>query len=135
MSVRAILSLAAVLLAGATTAGRAADPIPLTLRSLKPYQVVEQIMALRQVIGLSEAQFVRLDDLSIAIKSEKHRWVHRGVKPHVTRHVPMVTQQQAYVKAMAVLAPDQQARVEALFPAARATPRPVRRPSVRHGKP
>jgi len=135
MSARTILGLTAVLLAGATTVASADGPVPQTFRSLKPYQVVEQIMALHEVLSLSDEQFARLDDLSIAIRTEKHRFTHKGGKPHETRHVPMVTRQQAYDKALAVLTPDQQARMEALFPAPAPVQRAPRKLTVPHGKP
>jgi hypothetical protein len=92
-------------------------------------------MALREVLSLSQEQFARLDDLSIAIRTEKHRFTHTGGKPHETRHVPMATRQQAYDKALAVLTLDQQALVEALFPAPAPARRTSRRPTAPHGKP
>lgn len=135
MSARTILGVAAFLLAGATTAARADGPVPQTFRSLKPYQVVEQIMALREVLSLSDEQFGRLDDLSIAIRTEKHRWTHEAGKPHFVQHVPMVTRQQAYDKVLAVLTPEQQARIEALFPAPAPAQRAPHKYTAPHGKP
>lgn len=135
MSARTVLGLTAVLLAGATAAASADGPVPQTFRSLKPYQVVEQIMALREVLNLSDEQFARLDDLSIAIRTEKHRWIHKGGKPHETRHVPMVTREQAYDKTLAELTPEQQARIAALFPAPAPAQRSPRKPTLPHGKP
>lgn len=135
MSARTILGLTAVLLAGAITAARAAGPVPQTFKSLKPYQVVEQVMALREVLSLSDEQFARLADLSVAIQSEKHQWKHQGGKPHESRHVPMVTRQQAYDRTLAVLTPDQQARLQALFPAPAPAQRAPRKYTAPHGKP
>ena len=135
MSARAVLGLTAALLVAAVVPARAEGPVPLALKSFKPYQVVEQIMAQRQVLSLTDVQFVRLDDLSQAIRNEKHRFTHQGGKPHITQHLPMVTQQQAYDRALAILTPDQQARLEALFPAPaprRPTPHKYTAP---HGKP
>jgi hypothetical protein len=99
--------------------------------------VVEQIMAQREVLALTDEQFARLDDLSTAIRTEKHRFTHQGGKPHETRHVPMVTQQQAYDKALAILNPDQQATLQALFPVPAPAPvqRAPRKLTVPHGKP
>ena len=116
MSARAVLGLTTALLVAAVVPARAEGPVPLALKSFKPYQVVEQIMAQRQLLNLTEVQFVRLDDLSQAIRSEKHRYTHQGGKPHITTHLAMVTPQQAYYRAFAILTPDQQARLEALFP-------------------
>lgn len=142
MKARTILGLTAVLLAGATTVARAGGPVPQAFESLKPYQVVEQIMAFQEILGLNDEQFTRLDDLSVAIRTEKHRWTHhQGGKPHNMQHVPMVTRQQAYDQALEILTPDQQARLEALVPApgpvvtaapAKTAPRKV---TVPHGKP
>ncbi len=136
MSARTLFSLTAALLLS-TAAARADGPVPKTLRSLKPYQVVEQIMAAREILSLTDEQFARLDDLSVAIRTEKHRFTHQGGKPHVTQHVPMVTQQEAYDKALAVLTPDQQARFEVLFPAPAPAPvqRAPRKLTLPHGKP
>jgi len=137
MFARTVLGLTAVLLAAATTAARADGPVPQALRSLKPYQVVEQIMAQREVLALTDDQFARLDDLSTAIRTEKHRFTHQGGKPHETRHVPMVSRQQAYDEALAILTPDQQATLQALFPAPAPAPvqRAPRKLTVPHGKP
>jgi Spy/CpxP family protein refolding chaperone len=137
MSVRTVLSLTAVLVGATTAAARADSPVPQAFQSLKPHQVVEQIMAQREVLSLTDEQFARLDDLSLAIRTEKHTFTHQGGKPHVTRHVPMVTRQEAYQKALAVLTPEQQARLEALFPTAAPAliQRALRKPTVPHGKP
>jgi hypothetical protein len=99
--------------------------------------VVEQIMAQRELLSLTDEQFARLDDLSIAIRTERHSFIHQGGKPHFTQHVPMVTQQQAYENALAVLTPDQQARLEALFQAPALAPaeRAPRKLTAPHGKP
>jgi hypothetical protein len=138
MSARTVLGLTAVLLVTSAAAARADGPVPQGLRSLRPYQVVEQIMAQREVLSLTDEQFARLDDISVAIRTEKHRFTHQGGKPHVTQHVPMVTRQQAYDQALAILTPDQQARLQALFPAFSA-PAPAQRAprklTVPHGKP
>lgn len=138
MSNRTLLGLAALLLATAAPA-RADGPVPRSLKNLKPYQVVEQVMAQRQVLGLTDQQFNRLDDLSTAIGTEKHRFTHQGGKPHVTQHVTMITRQQAYDRAMAILSPDQRTRFEALngVPAPDATKgaTKARKPITPHGKP
>jgi len=99
---------------------------------------------LAQADGLTQKQlsldplydrFAQLDDLSIAIRTEKHTYTHQGGKPHNTQHVPMVTRQQAYDKAIAVLTPEQQGRLESLYQIpAPAQPAP-RKLTVPHGKP
>jgi len=135
MFTRTALGLTALLLAAGVTTARAADPVPPALRTLKPFQVVEQVMAQREALDLTAEQFARLDDLSLAIRTERHRFVHRGGKPHRTRHVPMVDRQRAYDQVLAILTPDQQTRLQALHSVPATAPRPVRRPTVPRGKP
>ena len=135
MTARTVLGLTAALLLSATASARAAGPVPQAFRSFKPYQVVEQIMAQREVLSLTDEQFARLDDLSIAIRTEKHSFTHRGGKPHNTQHVPMVTRQQAYDQALALLTPEQQARLEALYLVPAPAERTSRQLTVPHGKP
>ena len=115
MTARTVLGLTAVLLLGATAIARAYGPVPQALRSFKPYQVVEQIMAQREILSLSSEQFARLDELSIAVRTEKHSYTHQGGKPHNTQHVPMISRQQAYDQALVLLTPEQQARLESLY--------------------
>lgn len=107
----------ALALAATLGAARADLPLPAGLRSLRPHQVVQQIMARREALSLSDEQFARLDDLTIAIRGERHTFIHRGGKPHRTRHVPMTSRQEAFDRAVAVLTPEQQERLEGLFPA------------------
>lgn len=135
MSSRTLIGLTAVLLASAATTARAELPVPASFNSLKPYQVVEFLMAQREVLGLTEQQFAALDAVSLEVRNEKHQFVHRGGKPHRTKHVPMISRQEAFDRALAVLTPVQQERVANLFPTAepvKAAPRKVKRP---HGKP
>ena len=134
MSARTVIGLAAVLLATAATA-RAELPVPASFSSLKPYQVVELLMAEREVLGITDQQFTALDQVSLEIRNERHQFVHRGGKPHRTRHVPMISRQQAFDRALALLTPAQQERVQYLYPASepvKAAPRKLTRP---HGKP
>ena len=100
MFARTVLGLTAVLLVGTAVAARADGPVPPAFKSLRPYQVVEQIMAQREVLSLTDRQFARLDDLTIAIRTEQHSFTHQGGKPHNTQHVPMITRQQAYDEAL-----------------------------------
>ena len=122
-------------LAATVTAARADLPVPAGLRSLRPHQVVERIMARREALSLSDAQFARLDDLTIAIRGEKHSFIHRGGKPHRTRHLPMISRQEAFDRAAAVLTPDQQVRLGWLFPGAPIESSRVRRVGGAPGKP
>jgi hypothetical protein len=135
MTARTVLGLTAALLLGATASARADGPVPQALRSFKPYQVVEQIMAQREVLSLTDQQFSRLDDLTISIRTEKHSFTHQGGKPHNTQHVPMITQQQAYDEVLAVLTPEQQARLESLYLVLATSERAPRKLITPHGKP
>jgi Spy/CpxP family protein refolding chaperone len=136
MSLRTVLGLSATLLITAAVPARADGPVPPALKSLKAYQVVEQVMAQRALLDLTDEQFARLDDLSLTVRTEKHSFTHQGGKPHFTQHVPMITRQQAYTQALAILTPEQQARFEALYPAPSSGAKPVaRKLTVPHGKP
>ncbi len=135
MTARTVLGLTAALLLTATATARADGPVPQAFRSFKPYQVVEQIMAQKEVLSLTDQQFARLDDLSIAIRTEKHSFTHQGGKPHNTQHVPMVSRQQAYDQAMALLTADQRARLESLYQVPAAAQRAPRKLTTPHGKP
>jgi len=135
MTARTVLGLTAALMLTATATVRASNPVPQSFRSLKPYQVVEQVMAQRTYLGLTEQQFARLDELSIAIRTERHHFTHRGGKPHTTRHVPMVTRQQAYERALTILTSAQQARLADQFQVVATPERAPRRPITPHGKP
>jgi len=133
MFARTLILTAALLVT--TTATAHAGPVPRALRGLKPHQVVETIMAQREGLNLTEQQFVQLDDISLAVRNEKHRFTHQGGKPHSTQHVPMISREEAFELAMAVLTPEQQQRVQALFQVAPATPRTERPYTRPHGKP
>lgn len=77
------------------------------LDALNPHQVVEQVLGLRQELGLTEEQVTQLNKLHVAIRDEKHQYSHAGGKPHRTTHQRMVTRNQAYADAMAILTPEQ----------------------------
>lgn len=135
MSARSVVGLTVALLLSTAAAAPAAAVVPPGFRTLTPYQVVEQIMAQGVVLDLTDEQLARLDELGLAIRTEQHRFIHRGGKSHSTRHLPMVTRQQAYDRALAVLAADQQARLEGLFPPPEATKPATRKVIVPRGKP
>ncbi len=92
-------------------------------------------MAQKEVLSLTEQQFARLDELSIAIRTEKHSFTHQGGKPHNTQHVPMVSRQQAYDRALAILTPEQQVRLEGVYQIPATTVRAPRELITPHGKP
>jgi hypothetical protein len=110
------LTLAAVLVSEAACArapeeqGGASE-----LSSLKPHEVPEQVVRLRNELGLTEQQVADLNDLHVSIRDEKHQYSHSGGKPHNTQHQAMVTGEQAHADAMAILTPDQRPRAMELL--------------------
>ncbi len=135
MSARIFLGATAALLLAAATPASAHTLMPRAFNGLRPCHLVEEIMAQREALSLSYEQFGKLHDLSLSIRNEPHRFTHRGGKPHLTQHMPMVTREQAYDEALAVLTPDQQARVEVLFPVPAPAVREPRKLTQPHGKP
>lgn len=135
MSVRTVLALTTLLLTSTAVGARGDSPVPAAFKRLKPYQVIEQIMAQREGLGLTERQFAALDSLSLVVRNEKHQFTHQGGKPHTTQHVPMVSRRQAYKLALAVLTPEQQTRAQYLFPAPAPLVQAERKYTLPHGKP
>lgn len=135
MSARSLSTFTVALLVAPPDGAAGGPPLPPGLRSLKPYQVVEQIMAHREVFNLGQEQFDRLDAISLAVHTEKHRFIHRGSKPHGTRHVTMVSRGQAFERAMTVLTSDQHQRVQGFFQAPLPKSRVERRATRLHAKP
>lgn len=134
MLARIVVTLTAALLVAAPAGAATGQPLPEGLRGAKPYQVVERILDQRDVLGLSETQVAGLEALRHTIRTEPHRFVHRGGKPHRTRHVPMISRGQAYGRALAVLTPQQQDLARSLLQAKAATVEsPIARP--RRGAP
>jgi Spy/CpxP family protein refolding chaperone len=89
--------------------------LPAGLNGGKPHEVVERILQKRAQLGLSEAQIQQLEALHVMIRDEKHRYSHRGGKPHQTMHQQMITREQAFVDAMAILSPEQRLKILELF--------------------
>ena len=134
MSARFSLTLAALLLAAPAAAG--ATPVPAALNTLKPADLVEYVMAQRDYLVLTDAQYVALGNLSVTIRTERHQWVHKGGKPHSTRHVTMISRQQAWDQAQAILSAEQQQRLASVVqaPAVKSKSEPVDRPKSKGGK-
>jgi Spy/CpxP family protein refolding chaperone len=89
--------------------------LPASLSTGKPHEVVERILRERGQLGLSEAQVQQLEELHVMIRDEKHRYSHVGGKPHESKHQRMITREQAFADAMAVLSPEQRLRAVELF--------------------
>lgn len=134
MSARFPLTLAALLALAPVAAG--ASPVPAALKNLKPADIVEYVMAQRDFLALTDAQYVELGNISVAIRTEPHKWVHKGGKPHSTKHVRMTTKQQAWDQALAVLSAGQQERLASVVqvPAGKSGSEPVSRPKSKGGK-
>jgi hypothetical protein len=96
----------------------AQEGVPIPFRNLKPVQIVEVVATERQALDLTGVQVGRLDSLSLLIKNEPHRYVTAGApgKAHRnTRMEPMISREQAYADALAILTPSQRARATAVF--------------------
>lgn len=89
--------------------------LPAGLTGGKPHELVERILGQREQLGLSEAQAQQLDELHIMVRDEKHRYSHRGGKPHRTTHEQMITREQAFADAMAILSPEQRLQAVEVF--------------------
>jgi hypothetical protein len=101
-----------------STPAMAQKEVPTALQSLKPHQIVEAVMAERQALGFTEIQAERLDSLHQAVRTEPHRYEAARTPGKAHRNVrmkPMISQQQAYADALAILTPDQRTRVAARF--------------------
>jgi Spy/CpxP family protein refolding chaperone len=85
------------------------------LSALRPHEVPQQIVGLREELGLTDEQASRLDELHVAIRDEQHQYAHSGGKPHSTVHQAMVTREQAYTDAMAILTPEQRPKAVELL--------------------
>jgi hypothetical protein len=99
----------------------AQDQVPPALGSLRAHQIVEAVAAEGQTLDLTPAQQRQLDSLHLAIRNEPHRYVAGAVPGKAQENFrmrPMVSRQQAYTDALAILAPDQRARAAARFGAA-----------------
>lgn len=122
------LLLPALLLALSTPAAAQSD-VPAALRSLKPHQIIEAVMAERERSAFTDTQVQWLDSLHTAIRKEPHRYEGPAPGIYQYRMRPMVSRSRAYADAISILTPEQRAQVEARFndPKYRAstgTPRP-----------
>ena len=126
--------LVAALLSGAATPAESLPPMPGGLKPLKAHEVVMQVRDQQVALGLTNDQVLALDALHNTINNEKHQWKHQGGKPHEMQHVPMISKDQAYQGAMAVLTPEQRQRCQTLF-AVPAKPQAKHKYTAPHGKP
>ena len=98
--------LAPVLMLLVSAPAAAQDQVPTAFRSLKPYQIVEAMAADRS-LDLTAVQGRRLDSLRLAIRGEPHRY-EGAPSPKAHQNVrmqPMISRQEAYADALAILTP------------------------------
>lgn len=108
--------LAPVLMLLVSAPAAAQDQVPTAFRSLKPYQIVEA-MAAERSLDLTAVQGRRLDSLRLAIRGEPHRY-EGAPSPKAHQNVrmqPMISRQEAYADALAILTPAQRSRARARF--------------------
>ena len=107
-----------LVLAISASAAAAQEEVPAVLRDLKPHQIVEAVMAERQALGLTSLQERKLDSMHVAIRSEPHRYrttASPGKAHRNTRMQPMISDQEAFEDALAVLTTEQRGRALARF--------------------
>jgi hypothetical protein len=106
---RASLLTAALIGAVATTPARGQESVPATLENLKPHEIVEAVTSESKTLGLTSVQLGRFDSLHIAVRDERHNWASVPSNKHQTKKMkPMISAEQAYAGAIAILTPDQQ---------------------------
>jgi hypothetical protein len=81
--------------------------VPPALGARKPHEIVQRVLDQGHQLELREDQVRELEELHVMIRDEKHRYAHRGGKPHETTHEQMVTRGQAFADAMGILSPNQ----------------------------
>jgi len=114
---RTFLVTAALLAAAANTPASGQETLPATLQNLKPHEIVEAITSESKTVGLTPEQLGRLDSLHVAVRDEQHHWEPLpGNKAHTIKVMkPMISADQAYADAMAVLTPAQQQKLASRF--------------------
>jgi len=91
-------------------------PMPAVIHSLKPHEVVEQIIGQRHQLLLSDAQFAELTTLHQAVRDGQPITEPTGsAKPPFQRTVVITTPEQALAKAFTILTPQQQHQSLMLF--------------------
>lgn len=115
MLARRMLVPALVLAISAPAAAQ--DQVPAALRSLKPHQIIEAVIAERQTLDITDTQARQLDSVHLAVRDEVHRYERApSNKAHQNmRMKPMTSGRRAYTDALAVLTPEQRARAAERF--------------------
>ena len=116
MRFRRLAVLGLTLLAATPVAAQASAKIPPGLKDYKPHQIVERVLDKKVDLALSGDQVTNLTALHERVADEPHRFKHDPTKkPHEVTHVPMISAQQAFDSTMALLTPEQRAKVTTLF--------------------
>ena len=112
MSTRTLLA-AALLAVVIQSPAQAQRPVPQSLESYKPHEIVEAVISEGGTLELTGDQVQRLNDLHVSVRDERHRWAEApGNKAHhAVRMEPMMSQQRAYTDALAILTPWQRSRL------------------------
>jgi hypothetical protein len=102
----------------------AQQQLPRALDSYKPHEIVEAVISEATPLALTTDQARRLDELHVTVRDERHRWAPiSGSKAHVAlRMAPMISQEEAYRGALAVLTAAQREKVEQTFAATNYVP-------------
>ena len=118
MSTRTFMA-AALLAAAIQSPALAQQQVPLSLESYKPHEIVEAVISEAGTLGLTNDQVKRLDSLHVAVRDEQHNWTRTpGNKAHRARKMePMISQEQAYGDAVAILSTAQRQQLERTFAA------------------
>ena len=121
---RASLMTAALIAAVATAPARGQEPVPATLQNLKPHEIVEAVTSESKTVDLTPAQLGRLDSLHVAVRDEQHNWeTVPGSHAHTAKRMkPMISAEQAYGSAMAILTPEQRGKLVGRFADSTYTP-------------
>ena len=91
-------------------------PVPASIHQLKAHEVVEQIIAQRHDLLLSDHQFAELTGLHKAVRDERAIYESTGrTRPPYQRPVWITTPEQALAKAFTILTPQQQHQSLMLF--------------------
>jgi hypothetical protein len=109
MLTRTLLVAAFLVGAGLPAQLVAQKEVPASLSAFKPHEMVEAVISESKFLVLNADQVARLNTLHVAVRDERHRWTKSpGNKTH--RHArmqPMISQEQAFADALAVLTPAQ----------------------------
>jgi hypothetical protein len=109
--------MAAVLSAGLLSPGLVQGQVPASLADLKPHEIVEAVTSEAGSMGLTNEQRAQLDSLHVRVRDERHQWTrgpsNKAHKP--LRMEPMISGEEAYGDALAILTPAQRALMTQRF--------------------